>query len=80
MPNILLDQVTPTTGAQAEVGAEINKKKLNVLGQKYTTRILFVNKVFFWIIILITPEMNIIDYQFNLTSLLLFFNRKMQKE
>ena len=80
MPNILLNQVTPTIGAQAEVGAEINKKKLNVLGQKYTTRILFVYKVFFWIIILITPEMNIIDYQFNLTSLLLFFNRKMQKE
>ena len=26
IPNILLNQVTPTIGAQAEVGAEINKK------------------------------------------------------
>ena len=26
MPNILLNQITPNIGAQAEVGAEINKK------------------------------------------------------
>ena len=34
MPNILLNQVTPTTSAQAEVGAEINKKKIERFGAK----------------------------------------------
>ena len=29
---------------------------------------LFVHNIFFWMIILINPEMDIIDYQFTLTS------------
>ena len=52
-------------------------KKINVFGQKIEailakkiTRILFIPNVFFW---MITPEMNIIYYQFNLTSWLFFF-------
>ena len=36
---------------------------------------LFVHNVL-WMIILIIPEMNIIDYHFNLTSWSLFFNEK----
>ena len=36
----------------------------------------FLHNAFFWIFILIDLEMNIIDYQFNSTSLWLFFIEK----
>ena len=39
-------------------------------------RISFVHDQFFWKIILITPEKNIIDYQFNLISWSLLFIEK----
>ena len=51
-------------------------QKLTQFGQKYITRILFAHNVFFWTITLITPEINIIDYQFHLTSWSLFFIEK----
>ena len=51
-------------------------QKKNVFGQKQVTRNLLVHSVFFWMIILITPEMNIIEYQFNSTSWSLFSLKK----
>ena len=50
-------------------------KKVHFTTQQMT-QFLFAHNIFFWIIILITAEMNIIDYQFNLTSWSLFFIEK----
>ena len=70
----------PTIAARAErlsPPPPTTKKKMNVFGQKIDgIRILLVHKVFFWMIILATLEMNIIDYLFNLTSWSLFFIEK----
>ena len=51
-------------------------KKMTVFGQKKTKtkQNKKTHNVFFWIIILIISEMNIIDCQFNLTSWSLFFH------
>ena len=53
---------------------------MKVLGQKYIRRILLVDNVFFCMIMLITQRMNIIDYQFNLTSRSLFLIEKEKLE
>ena len=37
-------------------------KKLTQLGQKQIARILFLHNLFFWMITLIIPEVNIIDF------------------
>ena len=44
------------------------RQNIDAIRQKKITQILLVHKIFFWMITLITPEMSIIDYQFNSTS------------
>ena len=40
---------------------------------------IYIYNVFFWMIILVTPEMSITDYHFNLTSWSLFLTEKDKK-
>ena len=43
-------------------------QKIDAIRAKINHTILFAHNIFFWKIILVTPKMNIIDYQFDLTS------------
>ena len=65
------------TGVPKKKKKNKKKKKIKRFRAKINHQVLLVQNVFFWTIMLITPEINIIDYQFsNLTSWSPFFIEK----